>query len=173
MLSSSNLSSRLQLIAGDQNSGSGSINASATLRAGSISMESATGIGTSGAIATSTNSISAINRLGGVVQIANNEAGTVTVSNLLSNQGGNIHFTQSGGGEVRFQRVTSNPDGTPTANEADVRLVSVGGGLVVEGAGVSAGGLGNVVLQTQNSGDIQLLATTNSSGGTVSVRIQA
>ncbi|MDX1930376.1 MAG: hypothetical protein SFV81_27875, partial [Pirellulaceae bacterium] len=170
LLSSTNLNSRLQLVAGDHNSATGSINASATLVAGPISMEAASGIGTTGAIATSSSSISAANRLGGVVQIANNRTGTVMVSNLVANQGGNILFTQSGGGEVRFQQVTSNPDGTPAANESDIRLVSVGGGLVVEGTGVSAGGVGSVLLQTQNTGDIQLLATTRSSGGTVNVQ---
>jgi hypothetical protein len=170
LLQSSNLSSRLQLIAGDHNNISGSINASGTLAAGSIALEAASGIGTTGALATSTSNLTATNRLGGVVQIANNSSGTVTISNLTANQGGNILFTQSGGGLVRFQQVTSNPDGTPTADECDIRLLNVGGGLVVEGAGITAGGVGNVVIQTQNMGDVQLLAATGSSQGTLSIQ---
>ncbi len=169
-LRSSSLNSRLQIIAGDHNSNTGTINSTATLAAGSIALEAATGIGTNIPIATSTNTISATNRLGGVVQIANNKSGSVAFSNLVANQGGNILFTQSGGGGIRFQGVASNPDGTPSANESNIRLSNVGGNLIVDGTGVTAGGLGNVALETQNDGDVQLVAATRASGGTVGIQ---
>jgi hypothetical protein len=169
-LLSTNVNSRLQVVAGDHNSNIGTINSNGTLLAGSIAFEAATGIGTNSAVATSTSDLSALNRLGGVLQIANSKTGTVTVSNLLANQGGNILFTQSGGGVVRFQGVTSNPDGTPALNESDIRLSNVGGDLVVEGSGVTAGGLGKVALTTLAAGDTQLMALTRASGGAVEVQ---
>ncbi len=170
VLQSSLLNSNLQIVAGDHNSNTGTINSSATLAAASISLNAATGIGTSFPVVTSTNNISASNRLGGVVQIANSNAGTVTVSNLVANEGGNIGFAQSGGGVVRFQNVASNPDGSPAGNEGNIALSNSGGNLIVEGAGVSAGGLGNVGLETQTAGDIQLVAATRANGGTIGIR---
>ncbi len=170
ILASSSLNSRLLVVAGDHNNNFGSINASATLTAGAIDLQSANGIGTNGAVATSTSAISATNRLSGLVQIANDKSVAVTVSSLTANQGGNILFTQSGGGDVRFQQVTSNADGTPAVNESDIRLTSVGSGLIVDGNGVSAGGLGIIVIQTQNTGDVQLLAATRTNGGTLAVQ---
>ena len=169
-LLSSSLNSRLQVVAGDHNSNIGTINSSGTLLAGSISFEAATGIGTNSAVATSTIDLSAVNRLGGLLQIANNKTGTVTVASLVANQGGNIRFTQSGGGVVRFQGVASNPDGTPAANESDIRLSNIGCDLVVEGTGVTAGGLGKVTLETLGSGDIQLVTATRASGSAVEVQ---
>jgi len=168
-LTSSLLTSNLLVVAGDHNGSSGSINTAFTLAASAIRLEAATGIGTTLEFATSASSIDAVNRLSGALQIANNLAGPVLVSNLESHLGGNIDFRQSGGGLVRFQRVTSNPDTTPAVNEATIRLRNDGGGLVVEGTGVIAGGLGGVNFETFNTGDIQLDANVQALNGGVSI----
>ncbi|MEQ1825484.1 MAG: hypothetical protein ABL921_06040 [Pirellula sp.] len=169
LLHSSSLNSNLRIVAGDHNGISGSINSSSTIAAASISLDAATGIGTSSVLSTSTNNIIASNRLAGDLKIANNKSGSVIVTNLIVHEGGNIDFSQSGGGVVRFQGVTSVADTSPVANEGDIRLSNLGGDLIVEGAGVNAGGLGNAVLVTQNTGDIQVEAATRALQGTVSL----
>ena len=169
LLKSSLMASNLRVVAGDHNGPSGSINTVSTLAASSIRLEAATGIGTTSALATAASSIDATNRFSGAVQIANSLAGPVLVSNLVSNLGGNIDFRQSGGGLVRFQRVNSNPDTSPAANEATIRLRNDGGGLIIEGTGVLSGGLGGVDLETISAGDIQLDANTQALNGGVSI----
>ena len=169
LLKSSLMASNLRVVAGDHNGPSGSINTVSTLAASSIRLEAATGIGTTSALATAASSIDATNRFSGAVQIANSLAGPVLVSNLVSNLGGNIDFRQSGGGLVRFQRVNSNPDTSPAANEATIRLRNDGGGLIIEGTGVLSGGLGGVNLETISAGDIQLDANTQALNGGVSI----
>ena len=169
LLRSSMLTSNLLVVAGDHNGSTGSINTVFTLAASAIRLEAATGIGTTSALATSASSIVAANRFSGAVQITSHLAGPVLVSNLESNLGGNIDFRQSGGGLVRFQRVTSNPDTSPAANESTIRLRNDGAGLVVEGTGVIAGGLGGVNLETFNAGDIQLDANVQALNGGVSI----
>jgi hypothetical protein len=86
----------------------------------------------------------------------------VTVNSLLAINGGNIVFNQFGGGTVTFTSVTTLADGTPAPGESDITLTNKGSDLIT--TTVTAGGEGNVVVQTVSSGNItagDITATDN------------
>lgn len=164
-LTSAALTTALQIVAGDNSSPLGTINSAGTIATNALTLEAATGIGTITPLTTSTNTLAANNRLTGDIRILNNKSGSVTVSSLTAHSGGNIDLQNSGGSTLRINNASTAADATPAINEANIHVQNVGGNLIVEGTGISAGGLGGVNLETVGTGDVQLDATILSLGG--------
>ncbi len=116
----------------------------ADLTAGTLDLNTVSGIGTLGALETSATSIAADSTGAGNIDIDNDAASTVTVTSITTGTSGNILLSQSGGGSLSVPASTTS---------GDIGLDVTGGNLTL--TTVTAGGSGKAItLSTVTSGSV-------------------
>ena len=168
-LHSSQLDGELIVTAADAGGLVGSIQSSGALVANSLVLSAASGIGGVGGLATGTQSISAVNRVSGDINLSNTSLTQTVVSEIETQPGGNVRFDQTGGGGLRILRMSTLADATPTSTEANILVTNHQSGIVIAGTGVSAGGEGSISY-VANGGDILLQASSGAAGNTITMQ---
>ncbi len=164
-LAGANLPGSLSVTAGNNGALAGQIESSSRLTAASLTLTSATGIGSTNELLTGASSLSAMNRISGDIRIGNQSSST-NVLQLRTEAGGDILFNQTGG-PATFHRIESFADGTPAVDENRVELSVTGADLNVATTGLISNGIGRVNLKTVSSGSISLPADIQAEGSDV------